>query len=69
MTLEDVSPRLVLVVGLLALVPIAWFGLSGFLNAGALAAVNVVIIVVALAVAMGPIRDSSATDDGDGSPT
>ncbi len=70
MDLEDLPPRAFAAVGLLALVPIAWYGLSLSPTAAAFAAVNVAIVIAAIYVAMGQL---AGADDGhhgdDGEPT
>ncbi|TYT63941.1 cytochrome-ba3 oxidase subunit [Natrialba swarupiae] len=55
MVLEEASPRISLPVGLLALVPVAWYGLGSSLVAAAVSAVNVVFILGCLYVAFGPV--------------
>lgn len=57
MDLEDVSPRGALIIALLALLPVAWFGLGRSFSAGVVTAINVLIIVTALYVAFTPISD------------
>lgn len=55
MELEDLSPRAMLVVALLALLPVTWYGLGASLSAGAVSAINVLIIVTCLYIAFAPI--------------
>lgn len=55
--LDAVSPRLALVVGLLALIPVAWYGLGSSLSAGVVAAINVLIILTCLYVAFEPVPE------------
>lgn len=57
MVLEDASPRVALVVGLLALLPVLSYALWGSLPAGAIAAVNVLIIITSLYIAFSPIPE------------
>lgn len=64
---DSISPRAAVVVGALALLPIAWYG---FANSGAagvaisssiaglVSAINVAIIVAALLIATGPVASS-----------
>ncbi|MDG5757965.1 cytochrome-ba3 oxidase subunit [Natronococcus sp. A-GB1] len=66
MDLEALSPRAALVVGLLALLPVTWYGLGSSLSAGVVSAINVVIIIACLYVAFTPVpgghgHDSSET--------
>lgn len=61
MVLEDVSPRTALVVGLLALVPVSWYGIGSSPSAGVVAGVNVLIVLIALYLAFGPIADRGST--------
>ncbi|MCU4743714.1 cytochrome-ba3 oxidase subunit [Halobacteria archaeon AArc-m2/3/4] len=63
MNLEDVPPRLVAGLGLLALVPVLLYALGRPSTAGFVAAINVVLIVAALSVAMRPTGDPD--HDGD----
>ncbi|WP_265110057.1 cytochrome-ba3 oxidase subunit [Halosolutus halophilus] len=58
MVLEDLSPRTALVVGLLALLPVTWYGLGSSLSAGVVSGINVLIIVTALYVAFEPVPDT-----------
>lgn len=53
--LDAISPRTALVVGLLALVPVSWYGLGSSLSAGVVAAINVLIILGCLYVAFEPV--------------
>ncbi|MEY7850424.1 cytochrome-ba3 oxidase subunit [Natrarchaeobius sp. A-rgal3] len=55
MVLEDASPRVALPVGLLALLPVAWYGLGSSLAAAAVSTINVVLILACLYVAFGPV--------------
>lgn len=55
MVLEDLSPRAALVVGLLALLPVTWYGLGSSLSAGVVSAINVLIILACLYVAFEPV--------------
>ncbi|RQG95226.1 cytochrome-ba3 oxidase subunit [Natrarchaeobius chitinivorans] len=68
MVLEDASPRLLLPVGLLALLPVAWYGLGSSLAAGVVSAINVVIILSCLYVAFGPVSGNHDHDTA-GSPS
>ena len=63
MTADSISPRAAVLVGALALLPVAWYGLGrsvaagvaiGSSTAGAVAAVNVLIITAALLIATSP---------------
>lgn len=64
MNLEDVPPRLVAGLGLLALVPVLLYAFGRPSTAGFVAAVNVVLIVVALSVAMRPTKTDHDGDSG-----
>lgn len=68
MVMDAIPARGVLVLALLAVVPIVWYGLDGTLSAAVLSAVNVVIIVAVLAYAMSPVTVDSAHEEN-GSPT
>jgi len=57
MVLETVSPRIALVVGLLALAPVFWYGLGSSLWAGVVSTINVLIILACLYVAFEPVPD------------
>ncbi|OIB58966.1 cytochrome-ba3 oxidase subunit [Natrialba sp. SSL1] len=56
MEFEDVSPRVALPVGLLALLPLAWYGVSGSVMAGIVSTVNVVLILACLYLAFSPVE-------------
>ena len=56
MALEDLEIRVLLVIGLLALVPIALYGLGRSGSAAVMATVNVFLVLGALAIAMGPVE-------------
>lgn len=58
MVLEAVSPRGAAIVGLLALLPVIWYGLGSSLSASVVSAINVLIIVAALYIAFKPVPDS-----------
>jgi uncharacterized membrane protein len=62
MTSDSIPTRVPLVVGALAFVPVAWYGLAGSGTAGIVSAVNVVLILAALVVAMGPVAGSGHHD-------
>ena len=55
MSSDSFSPRLAAAVGVLALAPVAWYGLTRSGTAGIFSTVNVALIITALFVAMGPI--------------
>ena len=66
MSLEELSPRQALPVGLLALLPVTWYALGSSLTAGVVAAINVLIILACLYVAFEPVvghhdHDSNGT--------
>ncbi len=67
MELEELSPRVGLVVGLLALLPVTWYAFGSSLPAGAISALNVLIIITSLYIAFGPISDSHAHGSSDAS--
>ena len=56
MDLDSLEPRIATSVGLLALVPTLWYALGQPSSAGFVAAVNVLIVLAALWIAMGPIE-------------
>ena len=58
MSSDSISPRVAVAVGLLALAPVAWYGIAVNQSAGIFSAINVVLTIAALAVAMRPLRDS-----------
>ncbi|RQH01834.1 cytochrome-ba3 oxidase subunit [Natrarchaeobius oligotrophus] len=57
MVLEGVSPRAALPVGLLALVPLAWYALGSSPVAGIVSAINVLLVLSCLYVAFSPVDD------------
>lgn len=58
MTSDGLSPRVAVVVGILALVPVAWYGVTYSQTAGVVSGINVLLIIVGLVVAMGPLQNS-----------
>ena len=64
MELDSLEPRIVAAVGLLALVPTLWYAFGRPSTGGFVAAINVVIVLAALWVAMGPIE----SEDGASQP-
>ena len=58
MSLKDLSPRIPAMIGLLAIIPVATYGVALSFGAGATAAVNVVLIILALYVLFGPIPET-----------
>ena len=60
MELEELSPRVGLVVGLLALLPVTWYAFGSSLPAGAISALNVLIITASLYIAFQPVPDQHA---------
>lgn len=60
MGFEDLSPRMGLVIGLLALFPIIWYAFGSSVTAGVVSAVNVLIVLTVLYVAFGPVSDGHA---------
>ncbi|AGB33168.1 hypothetical protein C488_16412 [Natrinema pellirubrum DSM 15624] len=69
MNLETVPPRLAAIAGLLAIVPLLVYGLTNSTVAGAVSAVNVVLIVGSLYLAMSPVEGSHGDHHGDGNGT
>lgn len=61
---DDLDPRHVAAVGLLALVPTVVYGFGHPGTAGFVAAINVVIVFASLYVAMSPLEDAGHADDG-----
>ena len=59
MDLDSLEPRIATTVGLLALVPTLWYALGQPSSAGYVAAVNVVIVIASLWIAMRPIGGES----------
>ena len=58
MSSDSFSPRLAAALGALALAPVAWYGLASSGTAGIFSAINVVLIIAALFVAMTPVKGS-----------
>ena len=54
MSIEGLSPRVMVVIGLAAIIPVFIYGMSHSLDAGVMATINVIIVIVALVVAMSP---------------
>ncbi|CCQ36644.1 ba3-type terminal oxidase subunit CbaE [Natronomonas moolapensis 8.8.11] len=54
MSNDSISPRVSVVVGLLALAPVLWYGVGGSNTAVAVSFVNVLITIGALLIATGP---------------
>ncbi|WP_254528714.1 cytochrome-ba3 oxidase subunit [Natrinema gelatinilyticum] len=70
MPLETLTPRLAAAVGLLAFVPILVYGITNSGLAGIVSAVNVVLIIGALYIAMSPVQGTHGRDHhGDGNGT
>nr|WP_083867300.1 cytochrome-ba3 oxidase subunit [Natrialba taiwanensis] len=65
MGLNALTPRHALLVGLLALLPVGWFAFGRSTTGGLVAAVNVVLIIVALYVALGPVETRHGTTQRD----
>ena len=61
MSLEELSPRVIVAIGLLAILPVSVYGITNSLDAGVMAGINVVIIIVALFYAMSPVEIASHT--------
>ncbi|SDR25909.1 cytochrome-ba3 oxidase subunit [Natronobacterium texcoconense] len=60
MAFESLTPRRALIVGLLALLPVSWYGLAGSLSAGVVSAINVLIILTCLFIAFTPVEGHHA---------
>ncbi|WP_181691930.1 cytochrome-ba3 oxidase subunit [Natronomonas sp. LN261] len=56
----SLSPRVSVVLGTLALAPVVWYGITSSNTAGAVAAVNVALIIGTLLVATGPTAGPGA---------
>ena len=74
MALETVPPRLAATAGLLAIVPVLIYGVTDSGLAGVVSAVNVVLIVGSLYLAMSPVEGTHVDDHerdhgGDGNGT
>ncbi len=67
MVLEQVSPRSALAVGLLALIPVLWYGVASSLSAGVVSAINVILIIGMLYIAFEPVSDSHGHGSTDAS--
>ena len=61
MSEQGISPRVPVAIGLAAVVPLVAYGLTHSVEAAVIAAVNVVLLVLALFLAMGPIEPSEAS--------
>lgn len=59
---EGLSPRHAIAFGLLALIPVIWYAVGRSSTGGLVAAVNVLIIVAALYVAVQPLSESPRND-------
>ncbi|MDS0473461.1 cytochrome-ba3 oxidase subunit [Natrinema sp. 1APR25-10V2] len=66
MNFESVGPRFAAGAGLLAIIPVLVYGMSGSVVAGIVSAVNVVIIIGSLYIAMAPIDESHDDHHGNG---
>ena len=66
MNLESVGPRLAAGAGLLAIIPVLIYGISGSIVAGIVSTVNVAIIIGSLYIAMAPIDESHDDHHGNG---
>ena len=62
MTSNSFTPRMAATVGSLALAPVAWYGLASSGTAGVFSAINVGIIIAAMALATGPAEGSDHHD-------
>jgi uncharacterized membrane protein len=60
MSSDSIPTRLPLVAGVLALLPVIWYGLQNPGVSWIVSAVNVVLIITALVVAMGPTEETGA---------
>lgn len=56
MNVDSLSPRLFAAIGLLALLPVVWYGLGRSLTAAVFAAVNVALVIGLMYVAMSPVE-------------
>ena len=56
--------RIALAIGLLAIIPATVYGLDRALDAGVIAAINVVLIVLALLLLFGPPRSEETAHPG-----
>ena len=65
MVLNSFSPRTAAMAGGLAFVPVAWYGLASSGTAGLVSAINVGIILIAMAIA----TSRAETDDHHGNPS
>ncbi|WP_254863023.1 cytochrome-ba3 oxidase subunit [Halovivax gelatinilyticus] len=60
MNFDGIEPRVAVLVGILAIVPTVWYAMGRPSNGGFVAAVNVLIVLAALWIAMQPIEPESA---------
>ncbi len=67
MVLQDLSPRSALVVGLLALLPVSWYGIASSFSAGVVSAINVLLITTILYIAFEPVPESHGHGSTDAS--
>ncbi|MCQ4333405.1 cytochrome-ba3 oxidase subunit [Natronomonas sp. F2-12] len=58
MTSDTLSPRAAAMVGALAFVPVAWYGIASSGTAAAVSAVNVLIILASMAMLTGEAEGS-----------
>ena len=61
--IESLSPRTVIVVGLLGLIPALWYGIGRPSMWGFITAVSTVIIIGALYLAMAPVVEQGSNGD------
>ncbi len=59
MSSDSISPRIAVAVGMLALIPVAWYGVASSGTAGIFSAINVLIMIAALLIATSPVEDST----------
>ncbi|PGF15541.1 cytochrome-ba3 oxidase subunit [Natrinema sp. CBA1119] len=64
MALETVTPRLAATAGLLAIVPVLIYGVTDSGLAGVVSAVNVVLIIGSLYLAMSPVEGTHGDGHG-----
>lgn len=60
--IDRVSARIVAAIGLVALLPVWWFAFGRSMTAGVFSAINILLIIGALYLAMGPVHEVASVD-------
>lgn len=61
MSSDGISPRVAVAIGLVALIPVAAYGLTRYPDGAIVSAINVVVLIGALFLAMRPLSPSDAS--------